>query len=221
MNFLNARAAALALLFVGFGFTGCETNSSRSNLYFHKQALIRYHDSGQYDTDVRRVADRALNFIRRRAASGETNLAVVLDIDDTAISTWERLTKDDFARKDTLFVAWATNNVSAPIEPVRNLYRESRKLGLEIFFITGRRPFLADATERTLKANGYADYDGLFLRPVEDKEKSLAIFKSSVRKKISGQGFKIIANIGDQESDLAGGFAERGFKLPNPFYFTP
>jgi len=30
----------------------------------------------------------------------------------------------------------------------------------------------------------------------------------------------IIANIGDQESDLAGGFAEKTFKLPNPFYIS-
>jgi hypothetical protein len=28
----------------------------------------------------------------------------------------------------------------------------------------------------------------------------------------------IIANLGDQFSDLAGGYAERTFKLPNPFY---
>ena len=30
-----------------------------------------------------------------------------------------------------------------------------------------------------------------------------------------------IANLGDQESDLIGGHAERTFKLPNPFYLMP
>jgi acid phosphatase len=30
----------------------------------------------------------------------------------------------------------------------------------------------------------------------------------------------IIANMGDQASDLAGGHAEKTFKLPNPFYLT-
>ena len=35
------------------------------------------------------------------------------------------------------------------------------------------------------------------------------------------QGYTILLTIGDQESDLAGGFAERGFKLPNPVYFLP
>lgn len=37
----------------------------------------------------------------------------------------------------------------------------------------------------------------------------------------SGAGFRIIVNVGDQESDLAGGHAERAFKLPNPFYIIP
>jgi hypothetical protein len=31
----------------------------------------------------------------------------------------------------------------------------------------------------------------------------------------------IIANIGDQQSGLSGGHAERTFKVPNPFYFIP
>ena len=29
----------------------------------------------------------------------------------------------------------------------------------------------------------------------------------------------ILVNIGDQQSDLAGGHARRAFKLPSPFYF--
>jgi len=28
-----------------------------------------------------------------------------------------------------------------------------------------------------------------------------------------------VVNMGDQESDLTGGHADRAFKLPNPFYF--
>ena len=38
--------------------------------------------------------------------------------------------------------------------------------------------------------------------------------------KITADGYTIIANLGDQESDLAGGYAEKTFKLPNPFYLT-
>lgn len=29
------------------------------------------------------------------------------------------------------------------------------------------------------------------------------------------------ANLGDQQSDLDGGYSERNYKLPNPFYLIP
>ena len=34
-------------------------------------------------------------------------------------------------------------------------------------------------------------------------------------------GLLIVVNMGDQDSDLAGGYAERTFKLPDPFYYVP
>ena len=203
---------------VGLVMSGCV---NPPNLYFQKQALIQYHDSGRYDQDIGRVADRALKYIPKRAASGEKNLAVVLDIDETALSTWSRLRQDDFARKDTMFVQWAQTNSAPAIGPVLEIYRESKRLGLKVFFISGRRTFLAQRTEETLKAAGYTDPDGIYFRPEADTEKSLVPFKSGARRQISEQGYKIIANVGDQESDLAGGYAERTFKLPNPFYYTP
>ncbi|MFX5743177.1 HAD family acid phosphatase, partial [Acinetobacter baumannii] len=46
-------------------------------------------------------------------------------------------------------------------------------------------------------------------------------YKTSKRIDIENRGFTIIASIGDQKSDLAGGHAEMTYKLPNPFYFIP
>ena len=60
----------------------------------------------------------------------------------------------------------------------------------------------------------------LIMKPDEAKGTSAA-FKTAARAKLAAQGVVIIANIGDQESDLVGGYAERTFKLPDPFYFTP
>jgi hypothetical protein len=50
---------------------------------------------------------------------------------------------------------------------------------------------------------------------------SAAAFKAPVRAAIEADGYTIIANMGDQPSDLAGGHAERTFLLPNPFYRIP
>jgi hypothetical protein len=38
---------------------------------------------------------------------------------------------------------------------------------------------------------------------------------------IEAQGYRIVASVGDQYSDLAGGHEAVAFKLPNPFYFLP
>ena len=47
---------------------------------------------------------------------------------------------------------------------------------------------------------------------------SAADFKAPIRAQIEEQGYTIIANVGDEPSDLLGGHAERSFLLPDPFY---
>jgi predicted secreted acid phosphatase len=46
-------------------------------------------------------------------------------------------------------------------------------------------------------------------------------YKSGTRAYIESQGFHIVADIGDQFSDLLGGFADKTFKMPNPNYYLP
>jgi predicted secreted acid phosphatase len=107
------------------------------------------------------------------------------------------------------------------IEATLKLYEYAKEKGVAIFFITGRHEILRDATQKNLKSVGYVDWDGLYLKPNDYKEKSVIPYKSSTRKMIQQMGSYIVVNIGDQFSDLAGGYAERVFKLPNPFYFIP
>lgn len=46
-------------------------------------------------------------------------------------------------------------------------------------------------------------------------------FKSSERKKLQQEGYKIVGNIGDQWSDILGTpEGDRTFKLPNPMYYV-
>jgi len=46
-------------------------------------------------------------------------------------------------------------------------------------------------------------------------------YKSGTRAHIEKDlGYEIIANFGDQYSDLDGGYADRTYKLPNPTYFV-
>ena len=46
-------------------------------------------------------------------------------------------------------------------------------------------------------------------------------YKSGTRAYIESQGYSIVADFGDQFSDLEGGFADKVFKMPNPNYYLP
>ena len=65
---------------------------------------------------------------------------------------------------------------------------------------------------------GYDGWTKLIMRP---EGMPTADFKTGARQAIEADGYTIVANVGDQFSDLAGDHAERCFKLPNPFYFIP
>jgi hypothetical protein len=45
-------------------------------------------------------------------------------------------------------------------------------------------------------------------------------YKSGTREHIESLGYDIVANFGDQYSDLDGGYADKTFKVPNPTYFV-
>ena len=99
-----------------------------------------------------------------------------------------------------------------------------------MFVITGRpdEPEERAATIDNLKKVGYAGWKELVMRGVGDGCSTTG-YKKHAPAAISANGFKIIANVGDQWSDLdpdpgstdKGSFAERIFKVPNPFYLVP
>ncbi len=88
-----------------------------------------------------------------------------------------------------------------------------------MFFITGRPdniPQVREQTRANLESAGYHNWAGLSLNP---GGLATVPYKSGERAKIERRDYRIVANVGDQESDLQGGHADRAFKLPNPFYF--
>jgi len=155
--------------------------------------------------------------------------AIVLDIDETSLSNWPAYRINGWARitngpcdlqKGPCGVrAWQAMAQSKAIAPTLALARRAHELGVAIFFITGRPARLQEATERNLKEQGF-EWTAVILKPDDTTLPSVADFKVPERRKITEQGYTIILNLGDQESDLKGGYAERSFKLPNPVYFV-
>jgi len=194
-----------------------------------RQQVEAYIDSGRYAADCAAVAARAREYLDRRAQQA-TKPAAVFDIDETSLSNWPAYRANGWARitagpcdleKGPCGLrAWQAMGQSKALPATLDLARHARELGVAVFFITGRPPELREATESNLRAEGY-EWDGLVLLPAGAAFKSAADFKSPERRKLEEQGYTVLISIGDQQSDLAGGYAERTFKLPNPVYFLP
>jgi acid phosphatase len=196
-----------------------------------KAAATSYHDSGAYARDLALVASEAGAWIIRRAPQ-VSHPALVLDIDDTSLTNWEVIKANDFGRIisgpcTTLpegpcgWAAWDLLGKAPAIAPTLTLFRQARALNVTVFFITGRPESQRAATEQNLRNAGYQGYSALYMVPEGVRYASAAQFKAPVRAAIVAAGYAIIANMGDQPSDLAGGHAEEAFLLPNPFYRIP
>jgi hypothetical protein len=213
-----------------------------------KGQLLYYKCSGAYDREFREVIDQAIAQVVARAKENRekdhAQLAIVLDIDETSLSNWEEMKANDFglieegpctvAKSDALgrqalsspcgFGAWVLLARAAPLDTLR-LYKTARENNVAVFFITGRKEIkkddhrVRDATEENLRKAGYEVWAGLMLRSFDDNS-TIQDFKSAKRIEIEASKFKIIANVGDQYSDLRGGHAEQVYKVPNPFYYV-
>ena len=110
-----------------------------------------------------------------------------------------------------------------PRDPARSARSTSwaRAQKVAVFFITGRPEGLRALTVTALRNAGYTGKLDLDLKPHELHEDSVVAYKSGARKAIERKGYRILANLGDQQSDLKGGYSLKRYKLPNPMYFTP
>ncbi len=197
-----------------------------------KFQLRDYRYCGGYDADFASKIAEAKAYVQQRATQAERP-ALVLDIDETSLSNWLQIEQDDFA-----FIPggpcslqpgvacgeqqWELSARAEALKPTLDLFNAAKSWGVTVFFITGRqdRFDLRDATVTNLKRAGYDGWKDLVMRPIASAG-SVSDYKSSARKAIEDQGYRIIANIGDQQSDLDGGVAERAYRVPNPFYFIP
>ena len=212
----------LLSLLVALGLGGCVDQASRepANLSTAKAEVKAYVDSGKYDADLTDVAAPAKTWITRRAGAGTEKLAVVFDIDETTLSNFDHMQKADWGYQADSWSQWVMESKAPAISPVREIYRTARAHKVAAFFITGRRESEKAATARNLRTQGMGDFAAVLVRSDSSKT-PVGIFKTASRKHITEQGYTIIANVGDQQSDLDGGYSERTFKLPNPFYLIP
>jgi predicted secreted acid phosphatase len=193
------------------------------SIYNAKAWVRAYHDSGAYLADVSRIAREAQTYLDQRLVEGVYKPAIVFDVDDTLLSNYAYFDKEvDFAYLKKLNTLNENlRNDLPPLEPVVALCRYALSRNVATFIITGRFERRKHATEANLKKIGCEGYRDIYFRDSVEETWPAATYKTAERQMISREGYTILVNIGDQESDLRGGYAERTFKLPNYFYLIP
>lgn len=219
---MNKRRRAVFAAGCGLALVlaGCATPAAPRNLSDLKREVRTYVEQGTYQRELAAVAARAEAWIVARAARGGARLTVVFDVDETLLSNWPHMSAMDFGYVKADWQRWVDAGEAPAIAPVAAVFRTARRLGVEVVLLTGRHERDRAGTEKNLRAIGCADYQRLIFAPDGDT-RTAAEYKTAERGKWVAAGGTIIANLGDQESDLSGGYAERVFKLPNVFYALP
>jgi hypothetical protein len=175
--------------------------------------------------------------------------AILLDVDDTSLATWNYEIASNWAYNPATNATYVLEQRFPAVPGMVEMVKTAEREGYAIFFLTGRGAAQEQATLGNLTADGVgvdAGYpkpttlpnreDGLFTKPAVadypdylkqacagDPNGSCTTihYKTATRAHIESLGYDIVANFGDQFSDLKGGFADRTFKLPNPNYYLP
>ena len=257
-----------------YGDHSATTGSSATGGWTHP-----LNQDSNYAAEARSVAKQGEDWLAARA--NVRNRAIVLDVDDTTLTTWnyELFSNWDFnPTTNGNFVGLTsgvfTGNMFPATPGMLDLASKAHDLGYAIFWITGRGDSQHQATVANLQndaAAGFSDItsvnysgatvpeidagypaptaintghggftDGLFTKPpvgqypayLNQPEFCAAAiaanascatipYKSGTRAYIESQGYTIVADFGDQFSDLEGGFAQKTFKMPNPNYYLP
>jgi hypothetical protein len=165
-----------------------------------------------------------------RAAGSHGTRAILLDVDDTSLNTYNYEIYSNFVYNPTTNAAFVNSAAFPAVPGMVNLVDYAKARGFQVFFLTGRPESQRAGTVTNLTKVGYPAVpdDHLYLKDQTASWLSSCApscttiqYKSLTRKHIEGLGYDIVANFGDQYSDLKGGYADRTFKLPNPMYYLP
>jgi predicted secreted acid phosphatase len=216
------------LLSAGAGAQSIAVPKELPNLGRLKVELEQYHNCtgthGCYARDLQRETALAAADLRKavRQSPPGAKLALVLDIDETSLSNYQQMQQADFGFVPSEWDRWVDEAAAPAIPGTLRLYREAERLGVAVFFVTGRPDSQRAATERDLRTHGYTRWAGLTMRSRDQLDMPTIAYKSEARARIVRAGYRIAVNVGDQMSDLLGKpQAEYSVKLSDPFYFIP
>jgi predicted secreted acid phosphatase len=163
--------------------------------------------------------------------------AIVFDADDTTLMTYDMEVADmHFTFNPAEQDVWVQDQRFPATPAMVGFVNAAATIGYTVFGLTGRGDDQKAATLGNLAKVGYTPFTadtfytkwtgtGSSQRPpyisCAAASCTTVEYKAQTRKHIQDLGYTITLNVGDQWSDLQGGFAERALKLPNPTYYLP
>jgi HAD superfamily, subfamily IIIB (Acid phosphatase) len=194
--------------------------------------LHTFSPTGAYAHEMGGIVSNAEWYLGHasRERTGHGTKAVLFDVDDTTLNTYSYEIFSNFVYNPTTNAQFVNAEVFPAVPHMVGLEKYAERHGYTVFFLTGRPGTQRAATEGNLTNVGYDVQDSnVYLKDytADTWLSSCATscttdqYKTLTRQHIESLGYDIVANFGDQYSDLNGGFADRTFKIPNPMYFLP
>jgi hypothetical protein len=188
--------------------------------------------TGAYANEMAGIEQGALRYLAtntNRPHSGTP--AILLDVDDTTLNTYSYEIYSNFVFNPASNAAFVNTAAFPAVFGMPALVNQAQAEGYTLFFLTGRPEAQRPGTTTNLGNVGYpaVPADQLYLKDQVNQPWLSSCsptcttiqYKSLTRAHIESLGYDIVANFGDQFSDLSGGHADNTFKLPNPMYFLP
>jgi hypothetical protein len=185
-----------------------------------------------YAKQTRRITARTERFLARRLHHAGAHPALILDIDDTSLTTYGYEISEGFGYTPASNLAYLQSHTLPAVFGVKGLANWASRHKITVFWITGRPDTQQALTVANLTDVGYhaaSNTSDIFLKPTSNPPAYLTCepscstiqYKSQTRAHIASMGYRILADMGDQFSDLKGGHSGRTVKMPNPMYFIP
>ena len=202
-------------LFLAFVLISCKSDDL-INLRVAKDSVKEYYESGKYDEEMNKIFNDAKDQINNIRI--DNNSAVIFDVDDTALSNYEISKKLDFGYDYTIVQDWVMSAKLPAIKQTKDFFDFLKSKNIKRIFLTSRNYDEYDATYKNLVDQGYTGFDTLIVRSKSDKDLGSQNFKTKERENLTKAGYEIIATVGDQWTDLNGGFSGIKIKVPNYLY---
>ncbi|MER8187785.1 HAD family acid phosphatase [Kitasatospora sp. NPDC094015] len=188
--------------------------------------------TGNYAKQVAGIEKDAKQYLQSRARHDRNKKkAIVLDVDDTSLSTYNYELETTFVYNPASNAQYIATKTMPAVFGMNTLASWAEQQGYTVFFVTGRPEAQRSSTAANLAAVGFpsADASHLYLKNKDNPPAYLPCgatcttieYKSGTRAHIESLGYEIVANFGDQYSDLSGGHAGKTYKIPNPMYYLP